>query len=147
MNFQHHIIKIEGIILEVAQELGQPNNKDLAYRILRVVLHTLRARLTLQESFQLMAQMPMLLKAIYADSWKYSEKPKKIKNKNDFVNEVALKDSASGHHDILTIEDGEHATRAVLRVLRRHISEGEIQDILQTIPPDLRPLWGEPSLT
>jgi uncharacterized protein (DUF2267 family) len=146
MNFNQYIEKGQLIVSEVAEELGFPEDKDLAGRILRAVLHTLRERLTIQESFQMMAQFPMMLKAIYVDGWKYREKPVKIKNIGEFVRAVIHKDFPNGHHDINTAKDGENAIMAVLKVIRNHVSEGEIRDILQTLPADLRPLWGKPVL-
>lgn len=143
MDFQQYVQKAEAIQNEVARELGFPADKKLAGRILRAVLHTLRQRLTIQESFQMMSQFPMLLKAIYVDGWKYTEKPSKIRNVGEFVKEVIRQDTPAGHYDISTAKDGENVIRAVLKVIRKHVSEGEIRDILDTMPKELRPLWGE----
>lgn len=142
MDFQQYVQKAEAIQNEVARELGFPEDKKLAGRVLRAVLHTLRQRLTIQESFQMLAQFPMMLKAIYVDGWKYSEKPTKIKNVGEFVKEVIRQDGPTGHFDITTAKDGENVIRAVLKVIRNYVSDGEVQDILDTMPKDLRPLWG-----
>lgn len=145
MKYKLYIEKAQIIIKEVAEELGFPDDHHLAERMLRAVLHTLRSRLTIQESFQMMAQLPMLLKALYVDGWKYQQKPSRIKHIGDFIREVVHEDFPSGHHDITTSKDGENAIRAVLKVIRRHVSEGEVQDILAIMPDDLKPLWGKPA--
>ncbi len=142
MKYDLYIEKTRKIIQEVAQELGIPEEHQQAERILRAVLHALRSRLTIQESFQMMAQLPMLLKALYVDGWKYSEKPKRIKHIGDFIREVVHEDAPMGHHDIATSKDGENAIRAVLKVLRNHVSEGEVEDMIAVMPNDLKPLWG-----
>ena len=144
MKYNLYIEKAQLIIKEVANELGFPEDLHLAERMLRAVLHALRSRLTIQESFQLIAQLPMLLKALYVDGWKYRDKPKRMKHIGDFVREVVHEDFPLAHHDITTSKDGENVIRAVLKVIRRHVSEGEIQDILAIIPDDLKPLWGKP---
>jgi uncharacterized protein (DUF2267 family) len=59
----------------VAIKLGFPEDKKLSTRVLRAVLHALRSRPTIQQFFQMMAQFPMVLKAIYVDGWKHQEKP------------------------------------------------------------------------
>lgn len=141
MNFQAYVQKGEEIVNEVAQELGLPDDKNLAGRILRAVLHTVRARLQISESLQLLAQLPMMIKAVYVDGWKYQEKPLRMKTIGDFVREVIHEEGAVGHHDIQTVKDGENAVRSVINVLKRHISEGEIHHIRQNMPPDLKPLW------
>jgi uncharacterized protein (DUF2267 family) len=145
MKYKLYIEKAQIIIKEVAEELGFPDDHQRAERMLRAVLHTLRSRLTIQESFQMMAQLPMLLKALYVDGWKYQQKPSRIKRIGDFIREVVHEDFPSGHHDITTSKDGENAIRAVLKVIRRHVSEGEVQDILAIMPDDLKPLWGKPA--
>lgn len=142
MNFNQYAEKGNKILNEIAQELGFPEDLQLASRILRGVLHTLRERLTIQESFQMMAQFPMMLKAVYVDGWKYRTKPNKIKNIGQFVKTVVENNPGAGHHDIRTAKDGENAVKAVLKVIKNnHISEGEVKDILSTLPPDLRSLW------
>lgn len=141
MKYQLYAEKAQQIIKEVAEELGFPEDHELAERMLRAVLHALRSRLTIQESIQMMAQLPMLLKAIYVDGWKYKEKPERKKYIGDFVRDVIHEDFPLGHYDIRTSKDGENAIRAVLKVIRNHVSEGEIQDVMAVMPKDLQPLW------
>jgi len=38
--------------------------------------------------------------------------------------------------------EASHAVAAVGRLLRRHISQGEIDDVLAILPAKLRPLFG-----
>lgn len=55
-----------------------------AARIIRSVLHALRNRLSHQESFQLIAQLPMALKAVYVDGWKIKKEFQRISHLNEF---------------------------------------------------------------
>ncbi|MTI22204.1 DUF2267 domain-containing protein [Fulvivirga sp. RKSG066] len=142
MYYEHYAAKGNEVVNEIALELGFPADRKLAARLLRATLHTLRDRLTIPESFQFMAQLPMILKAVFVEGWQYHEKPNRIKNIGEFVREVVKEDKPVGHHDITTAKDGENAVRAVLKVLRKHISDGEIEDIVRSTPPDLRDLWG-----
>ncbi|MCX2743816.1 DUF2267 domain-containing protein [Mangrovivirga sp. M17] len=142
MNFNKYAAKGNQILHEIARELGLPENTDLSNRMLRSTLHALRDRLTVEESFHLIAQLPFVLKAMYVDGWKYSSKPQRIKTVKEFVKKVIYEDYPAGHHDIQTAKDGENAVKAVLKVLRNHISPGEFKDILLTMPEDLYPLFG-----
>lgn len=144
MQFEDYAAKGNQIVNEIAVELGFPENKKLATRLLRSTLHTLRDRLSIQEAFQFMAQLPMILKAVFVEGWKYREKPNRIKHIGDFVREVIRQDQPAGHHDISTVKDGENAVRAVLKVIGNHISEGEVEDIMRSTPQELRTLWGKP---
>ena|SRR5437870_3087492 len=106
-----------------------------AYSALRVVLQTLRDRLTIEETAQLGAQLPMLVRGFYFEGWDPSGKPVKERHQTDFLARI-------GSHfkdDELAIP--EKIARAVFKVLARHITEGEIRDIQRVIPGELRMLW------
>ncbi len=142
MNFNKYAEKGNRIIDEVAVQLGIEKNRDLAFRITRAVLHTLRERLPIQESFHLLAQLPFVLKALYVDGWKYHKKPnRKIKDVESFIQTMIGEDYPAGHHDFASGKDGENAVRGVFTVLKKHISTGEAADISKTLPVDLKELW------
>jgi uncharacterized protein (DUF2267 family) len=46
-------------------------------------------------------------------------------------------------HELRTVGGGspERAARAVLTVLQEHIGKGEIEDIIDELPKDIRRLW------
>ena len=146
MDFNKYADKGNLMLDEVALEIGFPQNRDLAGRILRSTLHALREVITIEESFQLMAQLPFVIKAMYIEEWKINRKTEKIKHVKDFVRKVIHEDFPVGHHDFQTVKDGENAVKAVFKVLRRHVSAGEIDDILATMPKELHKLWGVPHL-
>jgi len=146
MDFNKYADKGNLMLDEVALEIGFPQNRDLAGRILRSTLHALREVITIEESFQLMAQLPFVIKAMYIEEWKINRKTEKIKHVKDFVRKVVHEDFPAGHHDFQTVKDGENAVKAVFKVLRRHVSAGEIDDILATMPKELHKLWGVPHL-
>ena len=142
MNFNKYAEKGNQILDEVAAQLGIESNRNLAYRITRAVLHTLRDRLPVQESFHLLAQLPFVLKALYVEGWKYHEKPnRKVKDVESFINSMITEDYPAGNHDFVSGKDGENAVRGVFIVLKKHISAGESADIGKTLPGDLKSLW------
>ena len=142
MNFNKYAEKGNLILAEISEQLGIEENRERSYRILRAVLHVLRERLPVQESFHLMAQLPLVLKGVYADGWKYHDKPnRKIRDLTSFVREMVREDYPAGHHDFMTVKDAENAVRAVITVLRRHIAAGEADDIENALPADLKEIW------
>lgn len=143
MDFYKYADKGNEILKEVAEELGFPDDMKLAGRLLRSVLRALRDRLTVEESFQMIAQLPLVIKGLYVEGWKINRKPKKIKTVGDFIKAVIKKDFPVGHHDITGTKDGQNVIMVVLKVLKKHISKGEVADIMAVMPPELRPLWGE----
>ncbi len=143
MDFYKYADKGNEILHEVAEELGFPNDHKLAMRLLRSVLHVLRDRLTIEESFHMIAQLPLVIKGLYVEGWNIHKEHKKPKNIGDFIKEVIKNDYPVGHHDVTGTKDGQNAIMAVFKVLKKHVSEGEIQDMIAVMPDELRPLWGE----
>jgi len=85
LNFERYAQDANAFIKRLAQELGHPEEPRRAEIIVRSVLHTLRDRITVAESLNFMAQLPMFLKALYVDEWKYREKPERLKNLEEFA--------------------------------------------------------------
>jgi uncharacterized protein (DUF2267 family) len=120
---------------EIADELPWAD-RHRAYVALRAVLHTLRDRLTVEEASDLGAQLPMLVRGIYYEGWNPAKTPDK-KKLPEFL------DSVGSHFRQTAVSNAnpEQVTRAVFRVLSKHVSEGEIADVRQMLPKDLQALW------
>lgn len=106
-----------------------------AYHALRVVLHTLRDRLTVEEAVDLAAQLPMLIRGFYYEGWQPAQVPSDARTAEQFLEHVRSGYPGNGWVDV------ERITRAVLRVLTKHVSAGEIEDVRRCLPEDLRKLW------
>ena len=118
---------------ELSHELGVSRHQG--YRVLRAFLHTIRDRLVVDETAHLSAQLPMLVRGLYFEGWDPSKTPVKMKGEefieifaarailpDDLTPEVALKTSA--------------------QVMRRHVTEGEVEDVLHMLPAEVRRLLG-----
>lgn len=113
-------------------------SREKAGRILTAVLHSLRKRLTVQESFQLMAQLPMALKAVYVDGWKYAEPFKRIHHVDEFLDEIRIEDGQTAGYDFGNNEEAKKAVTAVFRVLNLFVSDGEVEDVVAVLPKELK---------
>lgn len=116
-------------------ELGWEGKPEKTYFALRIVLHALRDRLTIEEAVQLGAQLPMLIRGLYYEGWTLKGKPHKERHKEDFLAHItdAFKDDATAKPESIA--------RAVFKVLARHTSKGEIEDVKNSLPKALRELW------
>lgn len=142
MNFEKYASIANEFVNEVAAELGCPEDRDKAGRMLRSVLHTLRDRLTVDESFSLLAQLPMFIKAVYIDGWKPSRTPdKRIKTVDDFVAHVMEYDDRQAAIDFGDPQGAQQSISSVLRVLKRHISQGESRAVSDKLPRHLGEFW------
>ena len=139
MNFEKYVQKGNLFLKELAEELGVPQDKDRAGRILRAVLHAFRKRLTPEEYLDLVAQLPMCIKAIAVDGWRIIESPdKSIKDVEDLIHAVMEEDRRTAARDLGNEEHAKEAIKAVIRVIKRHVSDGEIQDVEAELPKHLR---------
>ena len=121
---------------EVAEELGGASGED-AYRALRAVLHTLRDRLAPDEAAQLSAQLPIFVRGVYFEGWRPSGTPLTYRDVDGFLERVGRE--LVGHGET----EASFAVDAVMRVLRHHVSAGELEDIRAALPVDLRTLLFE----
>jgi uncharacterized protein (DUF2267 family) len=142
MNFEKYAAQGNQFVNEVAVELRRPKERDRVARVVRATLHGLRARLTMDESFQLLAQLPMVLKAVYVDGWRpLAEPDKHIKTPRALADEVMLADGGNAARDLPSVAEAEEAISAVFRVLKRHISAGEVTSLAHTLPRSLERMW------
>jgi uncharacterized protein (DUF2267 family) len=120
---------------DIMSELDCPQHPHKAYLALRTVLHALRDRLSVEEAVQLGAQLPMLVRGFYYEGWTLTGKPLKERHKEDFL--AHIKDAFKND---VTVRP-ESVARAVFKVLARHTSEGEIDDVKNMLPKALHELW------
>lgn len=118
---------------EIAAELGD-GDRQYAYRALRAVLHTLRDRLTVESAAQLAAQLPTLIRGIYYEDWVPARTPLPIHDVDAFLSHVAAEGRFAGETEASVV------VSAVSHVLREHVSEGEIEDVVAVLPGSLKVL-------
>lgn len=118
------------------QIMTELDSKDrhLAYLALRATLHALRDRLPVHEAVHLGAQLPMLIRGFYYEGWTPSGKPIK-EHRAEFLSTIRA--SFTGGQ----APDPEQIARAVFKVLARHVTSGEIENVKHLLPKDLRDFW------
>jgi uncharacterized protein (DUF2267 family) len=111
------------------------DDRQVAYLALRATLHALRDRLTVEEVAQLGAQLPMLIRGFYYEGWDPTGKPLKIRHRQQFLDRI------TSELAYVNDNDPEDVARAVFTLLVQRISDGEIEDVKQVLPVDIRDLW------
>lgn len=132
--FDTSVQKSEKWIKEIMERLGW-DNRHRAYIALRAVLLALREHLTIDESANLSAQLPLVIRGMYYDQWKPSSVPSKDRKREGFLEHI--KAQMPPDESV----DAEQVARAVLEVVREHITEGEIEDIEGMLPRELAAMW------
>jgi uncharacterized protein (DUF2267 family) len=137
LHFYSYARKGYEFIDEVAVELNTTDTDKIG-RMIRCVLRALRNRLTFEESFGLLAQLPMALKAVYVDGWKPEQNLLKMNQISDFISEVVKEDYNSAWRDFSGEVEVSNVIIAVFKVLIHHISNVEAEIVLQVLPMDLQ---------
>jgi uncharacterized protein (DUF2267 family) len=129
--FDTTVDKTNRILREIEEAYGWPSERrQQSYMALRVVLHALRDRLTVEESAQLAAQLPMLIRGLYYSEWDPSLVPLKM-DSDEFYARV--------RQEFIFDIDGTipQLVHTVLDKLRKHVTDGEWEDIKSSMPKGL----------
>ena len=116
------------------EELGTTNRRQ-AFGALRAGLHVLRDRIGPANAVHLGAQLPMLLRGAYYESWRISETPTHERHIEDYLDRVDA--SLPSNTGI----DGYEVARAAFSVLSRCLDHGEVEKVVRLLPAEVRALW------
>jgi uncharacterized protein (DUF2267 family) len=116
---------------EVAKQLGD-DDRERAWRVLKGYLQLLRDRLTVSEAAQLAAQLTLVLRGAYYEGFDPDRQPVKLRDRDEFLARYAERAQLEG------TEEAERAAEAVAVVLERHITPGELDDVISQLPRQLR---------
>ena len=134
--FESTLHKTNIWLKDLLSELGwQDSDHQRSYHALRAVLHALRDRLTVEEASDLAAQLPMLVRGFYYEGWNPAKTPVVDRSRRAFLQHVAEQFDADPN------ADAEVITRAVFRVISKHVTSGETKDIRRSLPEPIQALW------
>jgi uncharacterized protein (DUF2267 family) len=133
-------IEKTNIWLKELQAIMGWESREQAYHALRAVLHAVRDRLLPEEAVDLAAQMPMLVRGFFYESWRIPHKPLKYRDKKPFLEQVSKEAPGIGEAQL------ERAVTAVFEVLASQIPGGETEQVRRALPAGVRELWALPKL-
>ena len=134
-DFEFYAAKGNAFVRLVADELDAPRARS--GRVIRSVLHALRNCLSHEESFRLLAQLPLVLKGVYVDGWHFDKDNTPVGHLNDFLAEVMKEDKELAAYDFGDYENEKIAVASVFRVLSCFITEAEMEHVLGILPSEL----------
>lgn len=124
---------------EIGDRIGF--GRQHAYHALRAVLHTLRDRLLPGEAAKLASELPMLVRGIYYEGYKPDATPLKLRTQQEFLDHVQQR------YELDLPRNPEKLVRAVFEVMCEHVSEGEIEKVVQMLPADIATFFPVPAPT
>lgn len=139
LNFNHYATEGNTFLKHYAKEMNLADNRDKAGRILSSILHALRDIISPEESLQFIAQLPMFLKAVYVNGWTMKKDKPRIKKMAEFIDLVRKHDGPAAINDFeYSDEVAEQYIDTTFIYLRKYISLGEMEDIRDGLPKDLK---------
>lgn len=124
---------------ELARDLGHPEEKDRVLMIWRAVMHTIRDRIHLGESMQIMDPLPMIFKGIYVEDWKYSEKPPKdFSTIEEMKEEVKALQARYGEEEFPWKKSTEEIISITINSLKPYLQENQLQHLKDQLPKEVK---------
>jgi len=133
--FDHHVDVAKRWLAEISEQLDlRESDSPRALRALRAGLHAIRDRLPPHEVLDLAAQLPVMIRGFFVEGWSLRTSVHQIRDPAAMIAHVQheLQDRHLDPVDVL---------RSVIQLLVEHVTVGEIEDVLATLPGSLRELW------
>ena len=134
--FDETLHKTNAWLKETEGVLGPERRR--AYQALRAVLHCLRDRLTVDEAANSATSSRCWSAASITRPGIRPESRKRSARAEEFLARIGARFPKA------KAIDPEDAARAVFQVLENHVSAGEIRDVMQSLPEEIRTLWPRP---
>ncbi len=136
--FEEYAQDAKRFIETVARELGTPGDADHAYRVTQAVLQSIRNHIPLEESMEMIAQLPMILKAMYVNGWRISKERRRYQSRDELLTAVCREADRTEHADFQ--QNCKAAVQAVLRTIRIYVDADELVDVRGQMPDEVAEL-------
>jgi uncharacterized protein (DUF2267 family) len=139
LNFNQYATQGNTFLKDYALEMNLGADTDKAGRIFTAIMHALRDIIPQEESLQFIAQLPMFLKAVYVNGWNIKRKKPKVKTMADFLDLIRVYDSPAAANDFENSDEvAERYVNTTFIYLRKYKSLGEMEDIRDALPKELK---------
>lgn len=141
IDLEKHVHETHSYINQLAEDLGHPREKQRVMIIWRAVMHTVRDRISISESLDLISPLPIILKGIYTTGWKYSDKPPlDYQSIEQMKTKVKAHQNRYGEEEFNWKKPTEDIISITLNSLKRYFSEGQMNHIRGQLPSEVKSL-------
>lgn len=138
LNFDTFAKDAHTYINDLAHHLEHPNEEVRVLQIWRAVMHTIRDRIPLEVSFKLVSQLPMILKGIYVENWKYQETPPlTYSTLEEMKTQVKTFQEQYGEDEFPWKKPTEEIILNTVQSLKRFLSEAHIDSLTTPLPKEV----------
>jgi len=111
-------------------------DRQTAWHALGAVRRAVRDRLPIGLAAHLGAQLPLLVRGAYYEQFKPTPELRAYRTVDEFLDVIA-----EGLRGIDDVVDPEEAARAVFRVLNHYVDPGQVSNVREAMPAEVRSLW------
>ena len=141
LELEKYIHETHDYINKLATDLGHPEEQQRVLIIWRAVMHTIRDRIQISESLDLISPLPMILKGLYTVGWKYHETPPyNYKTIEGMKNQVKELQSQYGETDFDWNLSTEEIISITLDSLTRYVPSDQMEHIRVQLPENVESL-------
>lgn len=126
---------------KVATALETPEDIAYADRLTTALLAVIRDIITREESINFIGPLPMYLKAVYVNGWKFSEQPERVGTREEFFEALRERYPRTTGRPLGSYQSVRKDVKAVFEVLKQYEPEGEVNDVKAQLPQGLADLW------
>jgi len=124
---------------DLAARLEHSDEGPRTLIIWKAVMHTIRDRIHMGESLDLISQLPVLLRGFYVDGWKYHEQPPAdYSTMKQFTDAIKEKQEQYGEAQFDWPQSTEKIASIVFESLHRYLSEGQLAHIRSQLPQEVK---------
>ena len=121
---------------KIAEEMEV--SRDKAYRITRAVLHSIRNQISIDESFQWLAQMPMLWKGMYVDGWNLNLPFERKHRLHEWLEAIREQDGGSAALDFGNDMQMRTTLTAFFHALSKKMSRESLSHLSELFPHEIQ---------
>ncbi|MFP8488909.1 DUF2267 domain-containing protein [Gracilimonas sp. Q87] len=137
-DFDQYIHETKKYINKLSSDLGHPEEEQRVFIVWRAVMHTIRDRIHMGESMDLLSALPMILKGHYTMGWKYNETPP---YEYDTIEGMKIKVKALQNQYGEADFDWKLPTEDIISItidsLRNYLSEDHMEHLRSQLPKEI----------
>lgn len=138
LELEKYLHETNDYINQLAKDLGHPEERQRVMIIWRAVMHTIRDRIQISESLDLISPLPMILKGMYVNGWKYHETPPyDYETLEQMKTQVKALQNECGESDFDWSKGTDKIISITLDSLERYVTEGQMNHIRAQLPENV----------
>lgn len=103
-------------------------------------MHSIRDRIAIGENLDFLSQLPMFLKGIYVEQWKYYDQVERIDSLEGFKNKVKREQEKYVEREFDCDISTEDIIKTVFNTLEQYVTAGQMEHLRNMLPQELKQL-------